>query len=139
MLGEAGMGGAPSATAVSSTLPFVQRLAQLVPLSDDDIAMLGELHANPRSVQKHRDIITEGRSYDSIHIILEGNAIRYRILHDGRRQIVNFVLPGDAIGILGSFTESSMYSVKALTEMAVATVPFARLNHMLATHPRLVA
>src|ERR1700682_2099283 len=100
------MGGTPSATTVANV--FVSRLTQLVPLSPDEIAVLSELQANPRTVQRHRDIITEGRSYGSIFIIMEGNAIRYRILHDGRRQIVNIVLPGDIVGALGYFMESSL-------------------------------
>lgn len=130
------MGGAPSATTVSNA--FVSRLMQLVPLSQDEIDTLLELQASPRVVQRHRDIITEGRSYGSIFIIMEGNAIRYRILHDGRRQIVNIVLPGDIVGALGYFMESSLYSTKALTEVVVAAVPFARLNALHETHPRLV-
>ena len=130
------MGGTPSATTVTNA--FVSRLMQLVPLSQDEIDILLELQASPRIVQRHRDIITEGRSYGSIFIIMEGNAIRYRILHDGRRQIVNIVLPGDIVGALGYFTESSLYSTKALTEVVVAAVPFARLNALHETHPRLV-
>lgn len=132
------MGGAPPIPAVPSTFPFTRRLAQLAPLSPDDIGVLGDLQSNTRAVQRHRDIITEGRSYDSLFIIIEGNAIRYRILHDGRRQIINMVLPGDIVGLLGSFTESSLYSTKALTDVVAAVVPIARLNTMIATHPRLV-
>ncbi|HTW54222.1 MAG TPA: Crp/Fnr family transcriptional regulator [Stellaceae bacterium] len=130
------MGGTPSATTVPNA--FVNRLAKLVPLTPDETAILHELQSSPRTVQRHRDIITEGRSYGSIFIVMEGNAIRYRILHDGRRQIINIVLPGDIVGALGYFTESSLYSTKALTEVVVATVPFARLNALNETHPRLV-
>ncbi|MBV9551907.1 MAG: Crp/Fnr family transcriptional regulator [Alphaproteobacteria bacterium] len=131
------MGGAPSATAV--TTAFARRLAQLVPLSGEEAAVLGELQSVTRSVQRHRDIITEGRHYGSIFIVLEGNGIRYRILHDGRRQIVNIVLPGDVVGVLGHVIESSLYSTKALTEMLVATIPFPRVNALYETHPRLLA
>jgi len=122
------MGGAPPVAAAPNTFPFTRRLAQLVPLSPDDIGVLSDLQSNTRTVQRHRDVITEGRSYDSLFIIMEGNAIRYRILHDGRRQIINMVLPGDVVGILGSFTDSSLYSTKALTDMLIAPVPIARLN-----------
>src|SRR5580698_6677360 len=131
------MGGASSATAVPNA--FINRLAKLVPLSQDEMAILHELQSNPGTVQRHRDIITEGRNYGSLFILIEGNAIRYRILHDGRRQIVNIVIPGDIVGILGSFVESSLYSTKALTEVVVATIPFTRINSLFITHPRLVA
>jgi CRP-like cAMP-binding protein len=130
------MGGTPSATTVSNA--FARRLAQIVPLSPDELAMLTDLQSNTRTVQRHRDIITEGRSYAGLFIVLEGNAIRYRILHDGRRQIVNIVLPGDVVGVLSSFTETALYSTKALTEVTVAVVPFSRLNSLFETHPKLV-
>ncbi|HWB51116.1 MAG TPA: Crp/Fnr family transcriptional regulator [Stellaceae bacterium] len=130
------MGGTPSPATVSNA--FINRLMQLVPLTADEVAVLLELQASPRTIQRHRDIITEGRTYGSIFIVMEGNAIRYRILHDGRRQIVNIVLPGDIVGALGYFMESSLYSTKALTEVTVAVVPFARLNGLNETHPRLL-
>jgi CRP-like cAMP-binding protein len=130
------MGGTPSAATVLNA--FTSRLAQLVPVSPDEVAILCELQSSPRSVQRHRDIITEGRSYGGLFIIMEGNAIRYRILHDGRRQIVNIVLPGDIVGSLGYFMESSLYSTKALTDVVVAALPFARLTALNETHPRLV-
>lgn len=133
------MGAAPSLTAAPELFPFTRKLGQLVPLSPDEVAILGELQTATRTVQRNRDIITEGRSYGSILIIIEGNAVRYRILHDGRRQIVNFALPGDIVGILGPFIESSLYSTKALTETTIAAVPFTRVNSLFATHPRLVA
>jgi CRP-like cAMP-binding protein len=132
------MGGTPPAAAVPSTFPFTRRLAQLVPLSPDDVGILSDLQSNTRTVQRHRDIITEGRSYDSLFIIIEGNAIRYRILHDGRRQIINMALPGDIVGLLGSFTNNSLYSTKALTDMLVASLPITRLNALIETHPRLI-
>lgn len=132
------MGGALLPAPALDPFPFTRKLAQLVPLSPDEIAILGELQSTTRTIQRNRDIIMEGRTYGSILIIIEGNAIRYRILHDGRRQIVNIALPGDIVGILGPFIESSLYSTKAMTETIIATVPFTRINGLFETHPRLV-
>jgi CRP-like cAMP-binding protein len=130
------MDGSATAPALNA---FTRRLTQLVPLSSQDIMILGELQSSTRVVQRHRDIITEGRSHGNLFIILEGNAIRYRILHDGRRQIVNIILPGDIVGTLGAFMESTLYSTKALTEVLVATLPLVRLNSLIETNPRLAA
>jgi CRP-like cAMP-binding protein len=128
---------------LTTTLPttlsaFTRRLTQIVPLSAEEIAILSELQSSTRTVQRHREIISERRNYGSLFIILEGNAIRYRILHDGRRQIVNMILPGDIIGASGPFIECTLYSTKAVTDMLVATVPFTRINALFETHPRLV-
>jgi CRP-like cAMP-binding protein len=132
------MEGVTPPLAALEALPFTRKLAQLVALSQDEMVILAELQSATRTVQRHRDIIMEGRNYGSILVIIEGNAIRYRILHDGRRQIVNIALPGDIVGILGPFVESSLYSTKALTETIVATIPFTRINALFATNPQLV-
>lgn len=126
-------------TSLITSNAFTRRLAQLVPLTTEEMAILSELQSSTRTVQRHRDVITEGRSYGGLFIVLEGNAIRYRILHDGRRQIVDIILPGDVVGALGSFTESTLYSTKALTEVVVAVLPFPRINSLVETHPRLAA
>jgi CRP-like cAMP-binding protein len=132
------MEGATPPSATPEALPFTRKLARLVSLSQDEMVILAELQSATRTVQRHRDIIMEGRNYGSISIIIEGSAIRYRVLHDGRRQIVNIALPGDIVGILGPFIETSLYSTKSLTETIVATIPFTRMNTLFATNPQLV-
>ena len=47
---------------------------------------------------------------------MTGAAIRYRILHDGRRQVLNIALPGDFIGFPSTFFEKALYSVTAITQ-----------------------
>jgi CRP-like cAMP-binding protein len=119
--------------------PLTRKLAEIVPLSAEETNILNGLQLNSRTVKRHRDVITEGRNYGSIFIVLEGIGIRYRILHDGRRQIINVVLPGDVIGLLGTFFENTLYSTKALTDMTLSTVPFPRLNGLFQTNAKLMA
>jgi hypothetical protein len=53
--------------------------------------------------------------------------MRYRVLHDGRRQVLNIVLPGDFIGFPGCFFDSALYSIATLSEAVVSAIPFACL------------
>ena len=54
-------------------------------------------------------------------------AMRYRVLQDGRRQILNIVLPGDFIGFPGCFFENALYSIAALNDCVVSPpVSFTR-------------
>src|SRR5215472_7553086 len=87
----------------SLPLPLTRKLAQYVPLSGDEIAMLRDLQSATRLVGRNREIISEGRKYDALLVLIEGVSIRYRVLHDGRRQILNITLPGDFIGFPGCF------------------------------------
>ena len=43
--------------------------------------------------------------------------MRYKLLRNGKRQILNVVLPGDIVGLPGSFYERAVYSVSAITDL----------------------
>jgi CRP-like cAMP-binding protein len=119
--------------------PLTRKLAGLVTLSPSEIDVLAELQANPRRIARGREIVIEGRKYDGLQVLLDGVALRYRVLQDGRRQILNIVLPGDFIGFPGCFFESALYSIAALADCTVSPVPFARFLGISATHARLGA
>ena len=119
--------------------PLTDKLTQFVSLSPEEVAVLGNLQSTIRTVARNRDIISEGRKYDGLLVLIEGVSIRYRILHDGRRQVLNITLPGDFIGFPGCFFESALYSITALTDCIVSVVPFARLLGLFERCPRIAA
>jgi|SRR5580700_1731948 CRP-like cAMP-binding protein len=100
---------------LGTAAPLTAKLARSVSLSPREMAVLAELQVPMRPVRRHREIITEGRKYAEIYVLLEGIAIRYRVSHDGRRQVLNIVLPGDFIGFPACFFENALFSIVALT------------------------
>jgi CRP-like cAMP-binding protein len=121
------------------SLPLTQKLSRLLPLAPAETELLRELQASPRRIARGREIIAEGRKYDGLLILIEGAAVRYRVLNDGRRQVLNIVLPGDFIGFPGCFFEGALYSISALNDCIVSPVPFSRFLRLSETHPRLGA
>lgn len=117
--------------------PLTEKLARLVPFSAEETEILRELQSAGRRVERGREIVAEGRRYDGLWVLLDGVALRYRVLHDGRRQILNVVLPGDLIGFPGCFFENALYTIAALGDCTVSPVPFARLLGLFETHPRI--
>src|ERR1700741_1834326 len=95
----------------SRTTPLTQKIAHWVSLSTTEMETLAELQAPARSVPRNREIIAEGRKYAELFVLLEGVAIRYRVLRDGRRQILNIALPGDLIGFPACFFETALFSI----------------------------
>jgi CRP-like cAMP-binding protein len=120
-------------------MPLARKLAWLAGLSPDETARFDALLSATRSVRRNREIITEGRNYETLLVLMEGSAIRYRVLRDGRRQVLNIVLPGDFIGFPGCFFESALYSVTALTDAVVSSVPFTVLIGLFDRYPRVAA
>ncbi len=125
--------------AVAAETPLIRRLRRLAALSPAELTALRDLEAAARPVRHGREIITQGRRYDGLFAINVGIAIRYRILHDGRRQVLNIALPGDFIGYPACFFESALYSVSALTDAVVTPIPFSALIGMIEQRPRLAA
>ncbi|HVH77867.1 MAG TPA: Crp/Fnr family transcriptional regulator [Stellaceae bacterium] len=118
---------------------MTRRLARLVALSPAEVAVLDEFQGVSRHVARGREIVVEGRRYDGLSILLDGVALRYRVLQDGRRQVLNIILPGDLVGYPGCCFESALYSITALGDCTISPVPFLRLFTLTATHPRLAA
>ena len=91
-----------------------------------------ELVAEPGS-----NVLTEGQVSPHIYTILSGWAFRYKTLPDSRRQILNFALPGDLIGLQGPVMKDMQHSVEALTNVRLCVFPRERLWKLYASHPEL--
>src|ERR1700709_2119022 len=97
--------------------PFVAKLERYAGLDPSDLHSLWQLIESDIAVKKRRDLVVDGYEYNKLCFVEEGFAARYKLLRNGNRQIVGFILPGDVIGLLGSFTETARYSVVAVTDM----------------------
>jgi len=97
--------------------PFMARLRRFVDLSAGDIDALRALIGCELSVEKRRDLVVDGYEYSKLSFVKEGLAARYKVLRNGKRQIVNVIVPGDVVGLPGSFLDRAAFSVIALTDM----------------------
>jgi CRP-like cAMP-binding protein len=61
-------------------------------------------------------IIAEGASEERLYTLLEGWAFRFKSLPDGRRQILNILVPGDPVGVQAELMAASPHGVEALTD-----------------------
>jgi CRP/FNR family transcriptional regulator len=82
-------------------------------------------------------LLLEGTNSAHLYTVLSGWAIRYKMLPDGRRQILNFVLPADFLGLQGSVLGEMQHSVEALTDMLLCVFPRERLWELYRNHPSL--
>ncbi|MBV8335097.1 MAG: Crp/Fnr family transcriptional regulator [Alphaproteobacteria bacterium] len=129
----------PTTTTLRVATPLTRKLSRLVTLAPDEVGMLDDLQSATRVVRRNREIVSEGRKYDALLILIDGVSIRSRILHDGRRQILNVALPGDFIGFPSNFFQRALYSITALSDCVVAPVAFPRLLSLFDSQPRLAA
>ncbi|MBN8965174.1 MAG: Crp/Fnr family transcriptional regulator [Rhizobiales bacterium] len=99
--------------------PFVTRLGGYIDLTPADLNALNLLIESEQTIKKRRDLVVDGYEFCKLCFVKDGFAARYKLLRNGKRQIINVVMPGDVIGLPGSFLERASFSVIALTDMTL--------------------
>lgn len=119
--------------------PLLERLQSYLPMTDAEAEFLRSLHEPRRKLPRHREIIVAGHRYDTLFILCEGFVSRYKVLPDGKRQVLNLGLPGDLMGFPSCLFQVAVNSVSSLTDVVVAPLSFATLFGMFTHFPRLAA
>lgn len=114
-----------------------RELMRLNFLHDEDFEVLDGLLARRRRLEPGRRLITEGDTEDHTTAVLDGWAFRFKDFADGRRQVINFLLPGDLYGLYGLMIEEARCSVETLTAVEVASFPSHELVAVFEGCPRL--
>ena len=89
----------------------------------------------PRLLEAKEHLFCEGDAATHVYQVELGHICIYRMLPDGRRQVVDFAYPGDIIG-LGALTEHCD-SAQAMERTIVRATPLATLHEMAQNDTRL--
>ncbi len=116
---------------------FVDKLECFAPLTAADISALFSTTAKARTIGSKQDLIREGDRPGPVFVMLEGWACRYKILPDGSRQIMAFLMPGDTCDIHISVLAEMDHGIQTLTESRVATIPKGDMERMILLHPNI--
>lgn len=116
----------------------IRRFSVLRPLSEEAVVAFehaileGMLRAGPGE-----DLTAEGDGIDGVRVVLSGWLFRHKTLEDGRRQIVNFVLPGEACDAHAYLLPTMDHSVTTATSVVYADIKKARFEKLLASERTL--
>lgn len=108
------------------------RLSALAPLDDRAVAALSDAIAQAQPVRARRELMAEGNAIDHAKLIVSGWAARMRLLPDGRRQLLSFLLPGDLVGLCEQPAPLAVSTVVALTDVTACAAPPAAVSPTLA-------
>lgn len=92
-------------------------LAAFKPVSPKELASIFAAKVGQRLCTAGATILSEGQATTRVYVLLSGWAFRFKTLEDGRRQILNFLLPGDLLGLQGELLANLPHGVEALTEV----------------------
>ncbi|MCB2101321.1 MAG: Crp/Fnr family transcriptional regulator [Rhodobacterales bacterium] len=121
----------------AASSPLVRKLSAVADLSNDEVARLEDLHRHPRTLPPGSELVAEGDRHEASMIVVEGWAYRYKVLSNGRQQVINFLLPGDIVGPFASVIDVADHSVAAITSLRIATFEPASILELFATCPRI--
>ena len=114
---------------------FVSKLNGLAELGDEEVRALQRATAHPRRFVARQDLIREGDEPGPVFVVLDGWVCRYKILPNGARQIMAFLMPGDACDLHIKLLAEMDHSIQAITPASVATVSRDQMQAMMRDHP----
>jgi CRP/FNR family transcriptional regulator len=107
------------------------------PMPERELEFVEAWRTGTAQAEAGETIIDEQKPNGKLYTLFRGWAFRYKTLSDGRRQILNFLLPGDFIGLQQEFSDGATHGVQAVTDCALSVFPRDGLWDMFKEYPSL--
>lgn len=98
-----------------------------------------DLKARLKTFRKNRDVIVAGKHYETLFVNHDGWLFRYKILHNGDRQITDFILPNQIFGLQACVFKTALYSVATITDVSLSSIPFDAVDNIFDRIPALAS
>ena len=116
---------------------FIDKLKSFGVLEEVDIAALVSATRHGRPIGGKVDLIREGDRPGPVFVMLEGWAFRYKILPNGARQIMAYLMPGDCCDLHVGLLAEMDHSIQTITQAKVATIERDEMDALMDAHPRI--
>jgi CRP/FNR family transcriptional regulator len=103
----------------------------------EELAFVKQFKVDELKVDPGASFLREGTQSEHLYTVLSGWAFRYKMLDDGRRQILNYALPADMVGLQGTLMREMEHSVEALSPLVLCVFPRSKLWDLYANFPSL--
>jgi CRP-like cAMP-binding protein len=117
--------------------PLLRKLMNFTHLSDDECIAVNESCNDVREFAAREDVISQGERTGGVKLLLEGFACRYKVLEDGRRQIVAYFVPGDLCDLRVFILKRMDHSIGAVIASKVATISPENVLKLTNIYPNL--
>jgi CRP-like cAMP-binding protein len=107
------------------------------PVSQNELAVINNIKRDHLALPAGTEIIHPGEDSPELYTVYSGWAFRFKSLPDGRRQILNFLLPGDLLGLQAAMFEAAQHGIEALTDVELCLLPRHKVWHLFGQVPEL--
>lgn len=117
--------------------PLVRKLSVAAQLTPDDVSVIERLDTRAFRLSRRSDVIEEGDRPEDVHLVVEGFACRYKVIENGRRQILALLLPGDLCDVHVSLLKEMDHSIATLSDCTIARISRPVIDELIEHHPRI--
>jgi len=107
--------------------PLIRKLSNYTTLSDEERKAVFQAADKATDFKAGDDIVARGDLTGGVRLVLDGFACRYKILEDGRRQILGYLIPGDMCDLHVFLLKRMDHSIAAMTRTKVAIISQANI------------
>lgn len=116
---------------------LARKLTAFVSLAPQDLSVLAELHSRRRHFVPGHEMVHQGQHDQTAYILTKGWVCSYKLLSSGARQIVDFQIPGDFLGLRSVLLRTSDHNIEPITPVEAAEVHIDDLLKAITHTPRL--
>ena len=106
-----------------------------VPFSAGELQFMQAFKTGELTVQAGTTILMEGSNSPQLYTVLAGMGTRYKTLESGKRQVINFLFPGDFVGLQAGLMGEMKHSVESATTMRLCAFRREDLWGLFRNHP----
>jgi len=115
----------------------LSRLDHFRRFAPDELDFVSSFKTGELSIEAGGTIMVEGSHGAHLFTVLAGWGFRFKSMADGRRQILNYLMPGDLVGLQGSLMGEMQHSVEALSPVVLCVFERDRLSELYRRCPSL--
>ena len=106
-------------------------------LNTETLRTVADHKSGDRRLHAGQDLFGLGEECSAIYSLVDGWMFRYMLFEDGRRQILDFALPGSLLGFHCAQGAMTTFGVAALTEAVVCVIPHKAVEALSTKHPEI--
>jgi CRP-like cAMP-binding protein len=112
--------------------PLTMKLEQFTRFKHSECILLDELLRHPtKTYRRGQAIVSAGEKVENVHLVVKGLAARSKMLDDGSRQMMAFLIPGDLCDVEVFVLNAMDHDILAMTRTTCVLIPAHRMERLL--------
>lgn len=104
-------------------------------MTEGEVRFMQSFKSGEMRVEPGTTLMLEGSNSPQLYTVLKGMGLRYKSMPSGGRQVINFIFPGDFIGLQAGVMQEMQHSVESSTPMTLCVFDRRSLWTLFNEHP----